>query len=162
MVRAAGLVLSVVYAAAIVWLYTSQPQTGAEAMGGLASTIGAYRIDQRAFEDGLVFFRQDKFPEARLAFERADSARRDARTQFYVAYSYYREGWGRVYSDDTLFKQGLDAVNRAIEIAPDNRLAVDDDTLKMRTTEELKVELERGLKREPADLNPLRMFEPRK
>jgi hypothetical protein len=162
MVRAAGLVLSIVYAAAIVWLYSSQPQTGSEAMGGLASTIGAYRIDQRAFDDGLVFFRQEKFPEARLAFERADLARRDARTQFYIAYSYYREGWGRVYSDDKLFAAGLDAVNRAIEIAPGNRFVVDDDTLKMRSTEELKVELERGLRREPSDLNPMRVFEPRK
>jgi tetratricopeptide (TPR) repeat protein len=162
MVRVGGLVLSVVYAAAIVWLYTSQPQTGSEAIGGLASTIGAYRIDRQAFDDGLAFFRQDKFAEARLAFDRADPARRDGLTQFYVAYSYYREGWGRLYSDDKLFKAGLDAVNRAIEVAPDHRLVVDDQTLKMRSIEELKVELESGLKHEPADLNPLRMFEPRK
>ena len=162
MVRVAGLVLSGVYAGAIVWLYSSQPQTRSEAIGGLASTIGVYRIDRQAFDDGLAFFRQEKFAEARLAFERADPARRDALTQFYVAYSCYREGWGRLYSDDKLFKPGLDAVNRAIEVAPDHRLVVDDPTLKMHSAEELKVELEHGLKQEPADLNPLRLFESRK
>jgi hypothetical protein len=162
MVRAAGLTLSILYAAAIVWLYSSQPQTRAEAVGGLAATLGAYRIDRQAFDDGVAFFRQDKFAEARLAFDRADSARRDALTQFYIAYSYYREGWGRVYSDDKLFKAGLDAVNRAIEVAPDHRLVVDDGTLQMHSTDELKVELERGLAREPSDFNPLRVFGSRK
>ena len=162
MVRVAGLVMSVVYAAAIVWLYTSQPQTRAEALGGLAASVGAYRIDNQAFADGLSFFRADKFEEARMAFARADPAARDGRTQFYVAYSYYRQGWGRLYSDDRLFKQGLDAVNRAIEVAPANRIVVEDETLGMRTAEELKAELERGLRREPSDFNPLRVLDPRK
>ena len=162
MLRAAGLLMSLLYAAAIVWLYSSQPQTRAEAVGGLASTIGAYHIDDRAFGDGLGFFRQDKFAESRMAFDRADPARRDARTQFYIAYSYYRQGWGRVYSDDALFKLGLDAVNRAIEVAPGGRLVVEDTMLAMRSTEELKAELERGLLREASDFNPFRVFEPRK
>jgi hypothetical protein len=162
MVRVAGLVLSIAYAAAIVWLYSSQPQTRAEAVGGLAATLGAYRIDRQAFDDGVAFFRQDKFAEARLAFDRADPARRDALTQFYIAYSFYREGWGRVYNDDKLFKAGLDAVNRAIEVAPDRRLVADDGTLQMHSAEELKVELERGLTREASDFNPLRVFGSRK
>ena len=162
MVRAAGLVVTVVYAAVIVWLYSSQPQTSAEALGGLAATVGAYRIDQQAHDDGIAFFRQDKFEEARAAFERADTAHRDATTQFYVAYWYYRQGWGRLSSDDRLFKQGLDAVNRAIALAPDNRLVVTDEQLTMRSGDELKVELERGLRRELSDFNPLRVLEPRK
>ena len=126
MIRAVGLVVTVVYAAAIVWAYTSQPQSGAEAIGGLAFTVGAYRIDEQAFQDGIGLFRQDKFAESRAAFDRADPAKRDARTQFYVAYSFYREGWRRFYSDDALFKQGLETVNRAIDLAPDHRLVVDD------------------------------------
>jgi hypothetical protein len=162
MIRLLGFVLSIAYAAVIVWLYSSQPQTRAEALGGLAASVGAYRIDERAFDDGLGFFRQDKFPEARMAFERADPAHRDARTQFYVAYSFYRQGWGRVYNDDKLFAQGLDAVTRAMEVAPAHRLVVEDESLGMRTAEELKTELERGIRREPSDLNPLRVFEPRK
>jgi hypothetical protein len=162
MVRVVGLALAVGYAAAIVWMYGSQPQTRAEALGGLAATVGAYRVNQRAFEDGLAFFRADKFPEARLAFERADPARRDALTQFYIAYSFYRQGWGRFYSDDRLFQQGLDAVNRAIEVAPANSVVADDETLGMRSADELKAELERGLTRELSDFNPLRVITPRK
>ena len=162
MVRLAGLVFSIAYAALIVWLYASQPQTRAEALGGLAASVGAYRIDEQAFEDGLRFFRADRFPEARLAFERADTAHLDASTQFYIAYSFYREGWGRLYSDDRLFKLGLDAVNRAIALAPANRLVVPDDSLGLRSADELKIELERGLRRDASDLNPFRVFEPRK
>ncbi len=162
MVRIGGLALAIAYAAIIAWLYASQPQTGAEALGGLAATVGAYRIDAGAFQEGLTFFRQDKFPEARYAFQRADPARRDPNTQFYVAYSFYREGWGRFYNDDTLFKQGLDAINRAIEVAPGQRVVVEDQTLGMRSAEEVKAELERGLRRDASDLNPMRVFAPRK
>jgi len=162
MVRTAGLLLAIGYSAVIVWLYASQPQTSAEAIGGLAASVGAYRVDARAFDDGLTFFRDDKFDEARLAFDRADPARRDARTQFYVAYSYYRQGWGRFYNDDALFTRGLEAVNRAIDVAPGRRLVVDDETLGMRSADELKAELERGLRRELSDLDPRRVFETRK
>lgn len=162
MVRIGGLALAIAYAAIIGWLYVSQPQTRAEALGGLAATVGVYRIDAVAFQEGLAFFRQDKFPEARYAFQRADQARRDPQTQFYIAYSFYREGWGRFYSDDQLFKQGLDTINRAIELEHGQRIVVEDQTLGMRSAEELKAELERGLRREASDLNPMRVFEPRK
>jgi hypothetical protein len=161
-VRAVGLLLSIAYAAAIVWLYASQPQTRAEALGGLAATVGAYEIDRQSFTDGLEFFRAEKFREARSAFERADPARRDAHTQFYIAYAFYREGWGRFSSDDELFREGLAAVNRAIALAPGNRLIVEDQDLAMRSADELKAELERGLRREASDFNPLRVLRPRK
>lgn len=162
MTRALGLACSVAYAALILWLYASQPQTGAEAFGGLAASVGAYRVDAQAFDDGLAFFNRDLFPEARMAFARADSARRDARTQFYIAYSFYREGWGRMYSDDVLFRQGLEAVDRAIAVAPSGRVVVEDAGLGMRSSEELKAELERGLRRDASDFNPLRVLDRRK
>jgi hypothetical protein len=162
MVRAFGLVFAALYAAVIVWLYASQPQTGAEALGGLASTIGAYRVDAQAFDEGLAFFYRDLFVEARMAFARADPARRDARTQFYIAYSFYRQGWGRLYSDDALFKQGLEAVDRANLAASSGRVIVDDPRLGMRSSDELKAELERGLKRDVSDFNPLRVLDERK
>ncbi len=161
-VRALGLLFSAIYAAVIVWLYASQPQTGAEALGGLAATVGAYRVDAQAFEEGLTFFRREQFPEARMAFARADPARRDARTQFYIAYSYYRQGWGRIYSDDELFRQGLEAVDRAIAVAPGGRVIVEDTDLGMRSSDELKAELQRGLQRDASDFNPLRVFDRRK
>jgi len=160
--RVAGLVTSVAYAALIVWMYSTQPQTVAEFAGGLAAGVGAYRIDAQATADGLAFFRADAFPEARAAFERADPAHRDALTQFYVAYSYYRQGWGRVYNDDALFKKGLEAVTQAIDLAPDHRIVVEDATLGMTSADQLKAELERGLTRELSDANPLKVFRSRK
>lgn len=160
--RGAGLVLAVVYGSFLGWLFTEQPKTMAEAVGGVAAGVGAYAVDSQAFADGLRFFRNDQFPEARAAFSRADPAVRDARTQFYIAYSFYREGWHRTHHDDNLYRQGLSAVERAIALAPAGRLVVDDADLQMHSADELKAELERGLATTASDLNPLRLFENRK
>ena len=154
--------MALAYTSAIVWIYGSQPQSRAEALGGLAATVGAYRIDDRAFDEGLTFFRAEKFPEARMAFERADPAHRDSRTQFYIAYSFYREGWGRLYNNDRLFTQGLETLERAIAVAPGNRIVVEDETLGMRSAEELRAEFRRGLRRDASDFNPMRVFGQRK
>lgn len=162
MVRITGLLASAAYAAFIIWLYAAQPQTVAEVTGSVASGAGLYRVDAQAMSDGLAFFYRDAFPEARAAFERADPAHRDARTQFYIAYTYYRQGWGRVYNDDALFRQGIEAVDRAIAAAPDHRLLVDDPQLAMHSADELKAELDRGVTREASDFNPLRVFKARK
>ena len=160
--RALGLVVAVVYAAFIAFLYVRQPQTVAEVAGSLTATVGVYRIDARAFADGLRFFRSDQFEAARAAFERADPAHQDARTQFYLAYSYYRQGWGHLYNDDELFVSGVDAVHRAIAVAPHGRLVVDDPDLQMRSADELKAELLGGLRHEISDLNPANVLQPRK
>jgi hypothetical protein len=161
-VRAIGLSATAVYGAFVVWLFASQPRTLAEVTGGVAAQVGAYRIDEPALAAGLAFFRRDQFVEARSAFARADPAERDARTQFYVAYSYYRQGWGRIYNDDELFRQGLASVDRAIAVAPGGRVVVDDPDLQMHSSDELRAELERGLTRELSDLNPLRVLRERK
>jgi tetratricopeptide (TPR) repeat protein len=160
--RALGLGVTVTYAALIGWLYVRQPQTITQVTGGLSAVVGAYRIDDRAFADGLRLFNADRFVEARLAFDRADPAVRDARTQFYIAYSYYRQGWGRMYHDDGLYREGLAAIDRAIALTPSGRLVVDDPTLGMPSSDEVKIELEAGLRREPSDLNPMRLFGTRK
>jgi len=161
-VRGGGLLLSLLYAAFIGWTYVQQPQTVAHVTGGLSASVGAYRVDEQAFADGLAFFKKDQFVEARAAFERADPAERDARTQFYIAYSYYRQGWGRVYSDDALFAQGLKRVDQAIALAPNGRLVVSDPDLKMPSADELRAELQAGLERDASDLNPLRLLRERK
>jgi hypothetical protein len=160
--RIAGLIASTAYACFVIWLYVWQPQTVAEVTGGVAAGIGAYSVDQQATADAMAFFRRDMFPEARAALARADPAMRDAKTQFYIAYSYYREGWGRVYDDDRLFGQGLEAVDRAIALAPNHRLVVDDPDLGMRSADELKAELQRGVTHDASDFNPLKLFRSRK
>jgi hypothetical protein len=161
-IRVAGVVCTAVYASFILWVYATGPRTLAQVTGGMASAVGAYRVDAASFEEGLRFFRADQFPEARAAFSRADPAEQDARTQFYVAYTYYREGWGRLYNDDDLFRRGLDAVNRAVAAAGGGRIVVDDPGIGMRTADELKAELERGLAHSAADFNPLKVFRSRK
>jgi tetratricopeptide (TPR) repeat protein len=161
-IRIFGLALTVIYASFIVWLYVRQPQTFAEVAGGLTSTVGAYRIDQQAFDDGRALFRRDQFEAARAAFERADPAGQDARTQFYIAYSYYRSGWGRLYQDNEHFKLGLERVDKAIALAPGHRLIVEDAELHIHSADELRAELADGLRVEPSDFNPMRMFRTRK
>ena len=150
------------FASVIVWLYVRQPQTVAEVTGGRSSSVGVYRIDEQAFADGLELFRREQHEAARGAFARADPADRDARTQFYIAYSYYRSGWGRVYNDDALFKQGLERIDKAIALAPNGRLIVEDPELYIHNADELRAELAAGLRTEAEDLNPMRVFRKRK
>jgi hypothetical protein len=158
--RLIGLVLVVSYAALIAWLYTAQPRSLAELRGKVAGTVGAYAIDRASFAEGLRFFRNDQFAEARNAFARADPAQRDPETQFYVAYSFLREGWGRLYHDDALYREALRTVERAVAASPTGQVRVDDPGLALRTTDELKAELERGLRRDIPDLNRLRGVRP--
>lgn len=162
LLRVVGLAVAAVGCGSLLWLFVHQPTNLEELTGGVAASVGAYAINQADFDLGQQFFAEDKFVEARSAFARADPATRDARTQFFIAYSFYRQGWGRVYSDDTLFAQGLEAVNRAIALAPGGQLRIDEAGLDMRTADELKAELERGLQRDASDFNPLRVLRKRR
>jgi hypothetical protein len=161
-VRAGGLLVAALYAGFITWVYASQPQTVAQLTGGMAASVGAYEVERVSFNQGLRFFRNEQFEEARAALGRADPARQDPTTQFYVAYSYYRQGWGRMYNDDALFAKGLEAVERAIAVAPGGRLDVLDQSLGMRTADELRAELSRGLTRDASDFDPRRLLRERK
>ena len=97
---------------------------------------------------------------ARDAFAKADPDRRDANVQFYIAYSFYRQGWGRVSNDDAMFKQALESLERVTFIDKDFRSS--DPDLKLRTPAELKNELEEGLRVTADDFNPLKVLRDRK
>ena len=144
----------------ISFLYWTEPKSLAEVSTKGSVAIGTYSVDRAVFEQGLASFQKDQFPDARVAFNRADPEKRDAATQFYIAYSYYRQGWGRLSNDDTLFEPGLEAVNRVMTIDPNYRSS--DSTLAMKTPAELKNELEEGLKITPSDFNPLKLTRERK
>jgi hypothetical protein len=141
----------------IAFLYWSQPRTLAEVATKGSVAIGTYEVNKTEFDAGIVAFRQDQFVVARVAFERADPEKRDVATQFYIAYSYYRQGWGRVSNDDALFKSGLEAVNRV-----DPNFRSTDANLQMKTPTELKFELEEGLKLTVSDFNPMKLTKERK
>ena len=160
-VQIGGLALSVAYAALIVWIYATEPRTFREMATGAQVAAGTYQVDQAKFDAGLALFRREQFRAARDEWQRADPAQNDGRTQFYIAYSFYREGWGRVYNDDNLFRQGLEKVNRAIGLRPEP-LNIDDPDLQIHTAAELKAELEQGTERSWGDVNPLKVLRTRK
>jgi hypothetical protein len=157
-----GILWTIVYAAIVVWLYATEPRSLKEITANTQVAAGVYQINQERFNSGFALFRREQFRAARDEWAGADPAQKDTRTQFYIAYACYREGWGRVYSDGTLFKQGLDAVNRAIDLASQGTFISDDPELRMHSGAELKAELEQGIERRWSDFNPTQLFRQRK
>jgi hypothetical protein len=162
LIQSVGVAWTILYSVFVIWIYATEPRTFREVATGAQVVAGTYEVDKEKFEEGLRLFRAEQFRAARDEWGRADPEQRDARTQFYIAYAFYREGWGRVYNDDALFKQGMEAVNRSISLSQNERLRVDDPDLQMHTPAELKAELEQGLERTVDDLNPLKVFRQRK
>src|SRR5215211_5980801 len=157
-IQIAGLAFTFVYAVFIVWIYATEPRTLEDVATRAEVTAGTYQVNQENFNSALDLFRRDQFLAARNEWQRADPAQADTRTQFYIAYSFYREGWGRVYYDQQLFKQGLETVNRAIALSSASPLIVDDPNLRMHSAAELKAEFEQGLERSWSDVNPLKVL----
>ena len=161
-IQIAGLAFTIAYAVFIVWIYATEPRTFDEMATSAEVAAGTYQVNQEKFNSALDLFRREQFRAARDEWQRADPAQGDPRTQFYIAYSFYREGWGRLYHDQQLFKQGLEAVNRAIGLASASPLTVDDPNLRMHSAAELKAELEQGTERGWSDVNPLKVLRTRK
>ena len=166
-----GISLTVIYGGFIAFLYAAEPRSIEEISLKARSTVenavtkgqvitGVYEVDQEKFNAGLAAFRQNNFVAARDSFERADPERRDTKTQFYIAYSFYRQGWGRVSNDDVLFKQSLERLERVSTLDPDFR--ADDADLQLKTPAELRAELEEGMTVSADDFNPLRLVRERK
>lgn len=166
-----GVVMTAVYGVFIAWLYLVEPKSFEELPTKAQATIenvsvktqvivGAYEVDKAKFDDGLNAFRRDNFIVARDAFERADPEGRDAKTQFYIAYSFYRQGFGKISSDDELFRQGLEQTNQVVAL--DKNFKSDDADLQMKTPAELKNEFEEGLKITASDFNPFKILRQRK
>lgn len=159
-IQIAGITLTLLYAVFVVWLYANQPKSIAEIPTKATVAVGTYEIDAAKFNEGLRLFRAENYRAARDVFAQADPEKRDARTQFYTAYSFYREGWGRFYNNDDLFRQGLAVTNLVTNLNADFKS--DDADLKLRTPAELKAELEQGLEFTMDDLNPLKIARERK
>ena len=144
----------------IAFLYSTEPRSLAEVTTKGQVAMGTYKVDKDEFERGLAAFRRDEFVAARASFDRADPEKRDPITQFYVAYSYYRQGWGRFSNDDALFREGIAAANHVVAVEPTFRMA--DETLGIKTAVELKAEMEQGLQITADDFNPLKLTRERK
>ncbi len=170
-IQISGICLASFYAVFVAWLYIAEPKSLDELPAKAQTTIenmttktqvaiGTYEIDQAKFNDGLKAFRADNFSVARDALERADPEKRDVKTQFYIAYSFYRQGFGRIANDDALFRQGLAQINRVIAL--DANFKSDDANLQIKTPVELKNEFEEGLKITAGDFNPFKVLRERK
>lgn len=170
-IQIVGLGTAAIYAIFIVFLYAAEPRSleelSTKAQSAVENTVtkgqfltGTYEVDPVKFSAGMNAFRADNFVLARDSFERADPEKRDANTQFYIAYSYYRQGWGRISSDDALFKLGLESVNRVTAL--DRDFSSKDAGLTLKTPAELRNEFEEGMRVTPDDFNPLKVFSERK
>lgn len=170
-IQISGIVLTAVYGFFVAWLYLVEPKSLEELPTKAQATIenvttktqvvvGAYEVDKARFDDGLQAFYKENYVVARDNFERADPERRDAETQFYTAYSFYRQGFGKISNDDALFRQGLEQTNRAIAL--DKNFKSGDAALGMKTPAELKNEFEEGLKISAGDFNPFKVLRQRK
>ena len=170
-IQISGIFVAAFYAFFIAWLYIAEPKSLDELPAKAQTTIdnvttktqvaiGTYEVDRAKFDEGLKAFRADNFIVARDNFERADTEKRDAKTQFYVAYSYYRQGFGKISNDDVLFKQGSEQTNRVIAL--DASYKSDDANLQLKTPIELKNEFEEGLKVTAGDFNPFKVLRERK
>ena len=162
LIKSAGIAWTLLYAIFIIWIYATAPRTFNEATTGASVVAGTYAIDEARFRAARELFGREQYAAARDEWMRADPAARDARTQFYIAYAFYREGWGRVYNDDALFRQGLDSIERAIRLSPAGALRVDDPELKIHSAAELKAELQQGTESTLGDLDPLKIVRERK
>jgi hypothetical protein len=89
-IQVVGLGFTIAYAAFIIWIYATEPRSFKEVTTSAEVAAGTYEINQENFNSALSLFRREQFRAARDEWQRADPAQRDARTQFYIAYSFYR------------------------------------------------------------------------
>lgn len=167
-----GIVLNSAFAIFIVFLYAAEPRSLGEIGDKAAQTAtdvvnkgqvmtGTYQPDPEKLAKGMALFSSGDYPGARSFFESADPEQRDGQTQFYIAYSFYRQGWGRFSSDDELYKEGLVYAERAERLLGGSFISNDED-LKLKTPAALKNEIKDGLRVTADDFNPLRILRERK
>jgi hypothetical protein len=170
-IQTSGIALTVIYGLFVVWIYWTAPKELAEIPSKARETVSSaaskarvatntYDIDKVKFQEGIAAFRNDEFIVARDRFAKADPEVRDAATQYYIAYSLYRQGWGRFTNDDELFAKALSQLEKVNRIDGDYRS--NDADLKLKRPVELENELNEGLRVTVADFNPLKVIRERK
>ncbi len=161
-----SLIITFSFGVLILWVYWTRPksidelpskarQTIASATSKAQVVTNTYEVDPTKFKEGLNAFQANNFVLARDQFMKSDPETRDANVQFYIAYSYYRQGWGRFTNDDELFKKGLAQLNVVDSL--DSNYRSSDPNLKLSTPAELRDELNEGLRVTADDFNPFRI-----
>lgn len=155
-VQALGIALTLGYGALVLWLYATQPRSIEDIKTAAAVQANVYAIDQAHYDQGVRAFKEKQFRIAADHFAAADPASRDPKCQFLVAHSHYSQGAGAVYDDDKEFVLSLAAVDRCLEVAPNNTYTIDEPTLALDYTsaERLRQRVRDGLEVTPGDFNP--------
>lgn len=157
LIQSIGIMWTILFAAFIIWIYATEPRNLKDVAVGTRVVTGQYQVNKANFDAALVLFKNGNYPAARIEFERADPKHLDFDTQFYLAYSFYREGCNWLRGDDTLYKQGMEAINRAIALVPEGEhhvISGEGVGIELHTPAELKTELEEGLTVSWGDLLP--------
>jgi tetratricopeptide (TPR) repeat protein len=157
-VQITGLVIALIYGLSIIWLYVRQPRSFQELKTQVAVETNVYRIKRENFDEALKQFNAGQYKVAIEQWKVADPAQSDPATQYYIAYSYYLLGRGKLYDDDEMFRKGLAAIERCLGSAPNNIFEIDRADLEIRNAAALRQRLKDGLEVSPSDFNPLDWF----
>ncbi|MEZ5307380.1 MAG: hypothetical protein R2684_09570 [Pyrinomonadaceae bacterium] len=169
-IQTISVVLTTIGCVAVVWIYAVAPknfvdlsikarQSVASAVNKTRVVTNTYQIDQKNFQEGIAAFRGENYILARDRFLASDPEKRDAKVQYYIAYSLYRQGWGRISNDDELFEKALAQLETVKGIDPDYR--AEDPDLKLKRPAELEDELKEGLRVTAGDFNPFKLVRER-
>ena len=157
-VQISGLVIAILYASIIGWIYVRRPQSLAELKTQASVQANLYHISQENFDAAIKEFDAGDYNSAIGQFKLADPAEKDPSSQYYIAYSYYLLGRGRIFNDEDMFKRAIDAVNRCLDNAPNHIFETDRADLEIRNADTLRQKLVEGLKHTMPSLNPLDWF----
>jgi hypothetical protein len=157
-IQIAGLVITVLYGSFIVWVYARHPQTLAELKTQASIQANVYRINQPNFDEALKEFDSRDYNSAIGQLKLADPAQKDPTTQYYIAYSYYLLGRGRIFNDEVMFNNAIAAVDRCLDNSPDHIFEMDRTDLEIRNADTLRQKLIDGLKYTMPSLNPMNWF----
>ncbi len=157
-IKLTGLIIALLYAGIIIWVYVRQPRSFAEIKTQAAVEVNVYAIKQENFDEAVKQFNSGHYQVAINQFKLADPGERDATSQFYMAYCYYLLGRGKFADDDELFREGLTAIERCLDSAPNHIFEIARQDLEIKNAGELRARFQEGLQVTPADFNPLNWF----
>jgi len=157
-VQILGLVIAILYGSVIVWVYARRPQSFGELKTQASIQANVYSINQQNFDEALKQFNTGDYNSAIGQFRLADPAQADPASQYYIAYSYYLLGRGRIFNDEDLFKKAIEAVDRCLDNAPNHIFEIDRSDLEIKNADTLHQKLSDGLKHTMPSLNPLNWF----
>jgi hypothetical protein len=154
----AGLVIMPLYGCLVVWLYVHHPQSLSELKTQASVQANVYHVNQPNFDQAIKEFDGGDYNSAIGQFNLADPAERDSASQYYIAYSYYLLGRGRVFNDEDMFNKAIVAVNHCLDNAPNHIFQIDRTDVEIRDADALRQKLVEGLRHTPASLNPFNWF----